>query len=496
MLEATRCKTFDAKMLKQKIYRGCCNRLLVVCLIASLVYVGSSAASFAKLFDSVFASVFDNVLAQASAQQKKTAQEPLQMRDLRIGRKDGREKPIARVVLELNHAAPFRIFTLQNPERLIVDLPVADTRQLLPPAVYKQEQGSPISTYRYGLFRPEILRFVFEFSQPISLLAHGTLKANKQRGFRLFIDTTNARDERLPPPTVNFASKGWSKYARALPPLWQKAAGDSAAVAAKVAKVAKTPRETTRETTKEKTSQKAKAKSQVSSKVSNPRAKIRRVMLDPGHGGIDSGARANGLREKTVVLTYARAIAKILTASGRYKVLLTRNGDFFVPLRQRYEIAQRLKADLLISVHADYLKNKNVRGATVYTLSEVASDRESAELASRENNADVLVGQNLAEFTPDVSTILIDLARKSTNRKSWLAAEKFVTHMKKDIPTLRQAHRYAGFVVLKSPNIPSLLLELGYMSNAKDARNLKQLEFREKVAKLVLRALDDYFKES
>ena len=219
-------------------------------------------------------------------------------------------------------------------------------------------------------------------------------------------------------------------------------------------------------------------------------------MIDAGHGGIDSGARANGLLEKKVVLAYAREMAKTLTASGRYKVLMTRNGDFFIPLRQRYEIAQRLKADLLISVHADYLKNKNIRGATVYTLSEIASDRESAELASRENNADVLVGQNLAEFTPDVSTILIDLARKSTNRKSWRAAENFVFHMKKNIPTLRKAHRYAGFVVLKSPNIPSLLLEIGYMSNAKDAKNIRQPAFRKKVAKLVLRALDDYFKES
>ncbi len=475
--------------------------VVVVCFVVTLAYASGSDVSLGRALGSLVANASaQNASAQnASAQNASVqlaqasggkAQKALKVQDLRIGRKDANgdspdapsAKAVARVVLELNRVAPFRIFTLKNPERLIVDLPNADTRQLLPPAAYKQEPGTLVSAYRYGLFRPEILRFVFEFKQPISLLTHGTLAANKQRGFRIFIDTTSARDARLPPPSTNFASKGWKKYESALTPLWQKAA--------------KTTAKATKKTSSKSTKARSEQTRQATRQAYSSSGKVKRVIIDAGHGGIDSGARANGLVEKKIVLAYAREIAKTLKASARYKVFLTRDGDFFIPLKQRYEIAQRLKADILISVHADYLKNKNVRGATIYTLSEVASDRESAELASRENNADVLVGQNLAEFTPDVSTILIDLARKSTNRKSWRAAKKFVTHMKKNIPTLRSAHRYAGFVVLKSPNIPSLLLEIGYMSNAKDVRNLKQSAFRKKVAGLVLMALDDYFKDS
>ncbi len=460
--------------LTKKLVRSLFGAIVVVCLLGC-----ASIATF--------------------AQDSRAAEKNLRIQDLRISESNKAGKQSARVVIELDRAAPLRIFTLKKPERLIIDFPRADTSQLLPPASFVGKANGLLAVYRYGLFRPEVLRFVFQFKQPIAIEKHGTLAANASRGFRVFVDSTRVLDARLRPPALKFASKGWQKYMDAnkqslKPELWGLAkdtkasakARDSARLAAK----SKNKQESKSITNTQSSTQ---ARTQASSRQTS--STKYRIVIDAGHGGIDTGARANGLKEKNIVLKFAREIARTLTASGRYKVFLTRDGDYFIPLRQRYEIAQRSKADLLISVHADYLKNKAVRGASVYTLSEVASDRESAELASRENNADVIVGQDLSEFTPDVSTILIDLARKSTNRKSWRVAESFVASMKKNIPTLRKTHRHAGFVVLKSPNVPSLLLEVGYMSNKKDVQNIKRTDFRKKVSRLVLKSLDAYFKD-
>ncbi len=398
-----------------------------------------------------------------------------------MGVRIGEQKDKRRVVIELSGTAPYRLFTLENPERLVVDLPNADTSQIsaaLPPF----PSSGFVKGYRYGLFRPQVLRFVFEFDAEVATVAHGKLEADARHGFRLFVDLARVADARLRPPPLRYASKGWEEYIAGQPALWKSSAAKSAGKSSGGGGVAKSV-----------------AKSSVSPRPASPASSARatrRIVLDAGHGGLDPGARGHGLQEKQVVLLFVKTIARELRRSGRYKVFLTRDADFFVPLRQRYEIAHRLKADLFISVHADYLRVKSVRGASVYTLSEVASDRESAELASRENNAAVLVGQDLLEFTPEVSSILIDLARKSTNRKSWRAAETFVRQMNNNIPTLNRTHRYAGFVVLRSSNIPSLLLELGYLSNPKDAQNLKQPAFRKKMARLVLKALDVYFKNA
>ena len=403
---------------------------------------------------------------------------PLQVVGVRIGEQKGKR----RVVLELNRAAPYRLFTLENPERLVVDLPNGGTSKL----VAALKPSGFVKGYRYGLFRPQVLRFVFEFDAAVAAVAHGRLNADARHGFRLFVDLEKVADARLRPPPLRHASKSWEEYIAGQPALWQSSAAKSAqesSLRASVDKPSGSPDSPS--------SSPSPSASSVASATS-----ARHIVLDAGHGGLDSGARAYGLEEKRIVLLFVKEIARELGRSGRYKVFLTRDADFFVPLRQRYEIAHRLKADLFLSVHADHLRAKSIRGASVYTLSEVASDKESAELASRENNAAVLVGQDLSEFTPDVSTILIDLARKSTNRKSWRAAETFVRQMRGNIPTLNRTHRYAGFVVLKSPNVPSLLLELGYISNAKDARNLKQSAFRKKVAGLVLKALDVYFKDA
>ena len=160
------------------------------------------------------------------------------------------------------------------------------------------------------------------------------------------------------------------------------------------------------------------------------------------------------------MLSFSKLLKKKLLATKKYNVILTREKDFYIPLRDRFKIADKAKADIFISVHADKIHVKKIRGLTVYTLSEKASDEESEALAKHENRSDVLVGENLNQYTQEVSNILIDIAQEKTNRQSWRLARKLVGKLKGQVPVSNKVHRYAGFAVLKSPNVPSILLEL------------------------------------
>ena len=169
--------------------------------------------------------------------------------------------------------------------------------------------------------------------------------------------------------------------------------------------------------------------------------------------------------EKNITLAAARELKKILDAKGEYKVYLTRNRDVFIPLRERVRIARKYKADLFLSIHADSALNRNAKGLSVYTLSEKASDKEAAALAERENKADVIAGLNFAEHSKEVSDILINLAQRETLNRSSEFATFMVSEMRKSCKLLDNTHRFAGFAVLKAPDIPSVLLEMGYLSN-------------------------------
>lgn len=219
------------------------------------------------------------------------------------------------------------------------------------------------------------------------------------------------------------------------------------------------------------------------------------VVIDAGHGGHDPGAISphNGRREKDVTLALARAIRDELVASRRVRVALTRADDRFLVLEERYGIARRLKADLFISVHADAAENREAHGASVYTLSEVASDREAARLAARENKANIINGVNLGAHGDDVSSILIDLTQRETMNASAEFARLLQREASDEVPFRTTAHRFASFVVLKAPDTPSVLFETGFLSNKDDAEFLASATGRKKIARGVREAVQIHF---
>ncbi|MBO9695418.1 MAG: N-acetylmuramoyl-L-alanine amidase [Sphingopyxis sp.] len=219
------------------------------------------------------------------------------------------------------------------------------------------------------------------------------------------------------------------------------------------------------------------------------------VVIDAGHGGHDPGAISphGGKREKDITLAIARAIRSDLIASGRARVALTRADDRFLVLEERYGIARRLKADLFISVHADAAENREASGASIYTLSEVASDREAARLAARENRANIINGIDLGAHGGDVSAILLDLAQRETMNVASDFARLLRREASDEVKFRTTAHRFASFIVLKAPDTPSVLFETGFLSNKDDAEFLASPAGQKKVARGVRDAVQVHF---
>jgi N-acetylmuramoyl-L-alanine amidase len=219
-----------------------------------------------------------------------------------------------------------------------------------------------------------------------------------------------------------------------------------------------------------------------------------RIALDPGHGGFDPGAISpGGLYEKTVTLTTARIVAGLLLASGRYHAMLTRADDEFVPLPERVARARRAQADLFLSIHADALPDAAMRGASVYTLSRQASDREAAALAASENRSGPVAGVDLAQQPHEIGDVLFDLARRRTDNLSLAFAHGLVEALATATPLLERPQRAAGFVVLTAPDIPSALVELGCVSNREDERLLRQPAYLRRLAQALVRGIEAYF---
>lgn len=228
-----------------------------------------------------------------------------------------------------------------------------------------------------------------------------------------------------------------------------------------------------------------------------PRRRLRRIpliVLDPGHGGADPGAIGVGsVYEKDIALATVLEAARKLESTRRYRVYLTRKDDVFVPLRERVVRARAAGGDLFLSVHADALPSARLRGASVFTLSETASDEEAAELASRENKADLVAGIDLSRHPPEVSEILLDLARRETNNQSIRFARELVAELRRHVLLLHNGQRSAGFAVLKAPDVPSALVELGCLSNREEERLLQRASYQRVMAASLIRAVDDYF---
>jgi len=218
------------------------------------------------------------------------------------------------------------------------------------------------------------------------------------------------------------------------------------------------------------------------------------VVIDPGHGGIDGGAVGKlGTREKDVVLIFAEVLADKLREIGPFDVLLTREDDVFLSLRQRLDFNRRSNADLFISVHADSLNQRSVRGSTIYTLSKKASDRLSERLAESENSVDLIAGLQVIEESEALTDILIDLTTRETKILSKQFSRILVAELDREIKLIKNPVRSASFGVLKAPEVPSVLLELGYLSNLEDEKLMQSLAWKTKAAGSVARAVRVFF---
>jgi N-acetylmuramoyl-L-alanine amidase len=218
------------------------------------------------------------------------------------------------------------------------------------------------------------------------------------------------------------------------------------------------------------------------------------VVLDPGHGGVDPGTIGiSGVYEKNVTLGFARELKRRLEKKGRLRVVMTRSRDVFVRLRRRVERGRRAQGDLFVSLHADAIKNRRVRGASVYTLSEKSSDKEAAALAAKENKADIIAGLDLGSEDQEVTNILIDLVQRETMNLSATFANLLLPEIKARARLLKNSHRFAGFAVLKAPDVPSVLVELGYLSNRQDERLLTSTRRRRALVEALAAGIERYF---
>jgi N-acetylmuramoyl-L-alanine amidase len=344
------------------------------------------------------------------------------------------------------------IFALASPDRIAVDIEGAKTGPVTSVA-------GAFSNVRQGQFDSETARLVFDVANPVRVL--GGAFAEDGRSLRLDIAPASAvrfpKFELLPP--LNFRSQPPKKRYEVSAPI-------------------------------------GKGNERGLPKLSGPAdARLPLVVIDAGHGGHDPGAISphGGIREKEVTLSIARAIRDEMIKSGRVRVALTRDTDRYLVLQDRYGIARKMKADLFISVHADSAENQTARGGSVYTLSEVASDREAQRLASRENKADIINGVNLGGAGAEVSSILIDLTQRETMNVSANFAKLLMREAKPNLVMRSNAHKFASFIVLKAPDTPSVLFETGYLSNAADAQFLSSADGRQKVARSVATAVQAHF---
>jgi len=352
-------------------------------------------------------------------------------------------------VLGLSSGVRAEIFTLASPYRVVIDLP--DVAFQLPEDAGKKGQGL-VSAFRYGVLSEGKARVVIDTSGPVLIKRADMRPSTDGKGVDL---------------TVELASTSAQSFGSGTGAFQPAAAEPKAPVAAASPK--------------------------------RSRAKPL-ILIDPGHGGIDPGAAsATSLQEKTVVLAVAQALREQLAKSGRYDVRMTRTSDVFVPLDQRVKMSRDLDADLFVSLHADAIAKKglfnSVRGATVYTLSEEASDEEARRMAEKENNSDAVAGLQTAKFEEEgeVRNILIDLMKRETSNFSADFSNTLVKQLGSTISLSGTPQRSAAFKVLRQADTPSVLVELGYMSHPEDEKLLNSAAWQRRVAAAIEAAINSYF---
>lgn len=368
------------------------------------------------------------------------------IKNMRVGNQTGG----ARVVFDMNKNINYHVFLLDNPRRIVIDLDDAEIGKLL-----TKVNNQVVDKVRIGKMEGNNKRIVLEISRPAIAKKTFVLAPQSGQDWRLVIDLGIVAPREFESKIKNKdVIKNNTKY---------------------------TPKVVENE-------------NRNVAKLNVKRKHI--IVLDPGHGGKDPGAI--GLHgktyEKNVTLSMGKELRQILQQRG-YEVYLTRDRDVFIPLRQRTKIAQKYKAELFMSIHADSAQNRNATGLSVYTLSDTASDKEAAALAERENKADIIGGIDLGGNSKEVNDILISLSQTDTRNKSSKYATYLVQEMSKNVKLVKNTHRFAGFAVLKAPDVPSVLLEMGYLSNKTEEANLKTPYYRKKLAEAAARAIDRYFKD-
>lgn len=344
-----------------------------------------------------------------------------------------------RLTLTLSSVVAVEAWVQAAPDRVIVEMPSINFQI----QANAKKAGGFVSAYRYGLFTADKARIIVDLSHPATIVR--TEVKEVRGGFgELTIELRKA-------PRADFLAEA------------AKVRRPQGAVA--------------------------------TSAPAKPAGETRRtIVIDPGHGGIDPGAVVAAIAEKSVVLAFGKALKEQLSANDRYRVVMTRDDDRFVSLSDRVQVGRGEQADLFISIHADSLvQAQDVRGATVYTRSERATDAEAAKLAAKENEADAAAGLETSEEVQDVAGILMDLARRETRTFTGVFARNLVDKLGGSIKMHKIPLRSARFWVLSAPDVPSVLIELGYMSSPKDAELLNSPEWRDKAVAAVSTAVDDYF---
>lgn len=367
------------------------------------------------------------------------------------------------ISISISKKADYKIFTLKNPNRLVIDIFNAE---------FAEENYQPKLAFFTTSFRSrqsaESLRMVFDLNQEIKIQKIKFGKVKNQNGSEItaliLADKKITSKIEQPAPTQDFISDKVAEF-----DVTSKKVVNADGSAKYV--VTKTP----------------KAK------------KIPIIVIDAGHGGKDPGTIGSFARtkEKNITLSYAKELSKQLANTKRYKVYLTRDDDYFIPLRQRVEKARRIKADIFISLHANAAADEAVSGFSIYTLSEKSSDKQAELLAQKENRADIIAGVNFSGASQDIMKTLIDLSQRESKNSSATFASFAISSVKRSgIEILQNTHRFAGFAVLTAPDMSSTLIELGYLTNKEEESKLNSLSYKRKVAKSLVEAVDEYFSKN
>lgn len=439
--------------------------------------------------------------AKVQAQQRSNTQnsaKALRIEDIRYGMNAGK----IRMVVDVNRPVDFRTFVLSTPNRVVLDVPTASWAVSRAKSVNNQL----VKAYRSGDVSGNLTRIVFDIGRPAIISNAFSLPKDSFSKDRIVID--------LEPVSQNI----FNAQVQVVVGKQDLAGGTTAPAPASTMRIQENARleaESYMPTTlpvknPRFAAQAGKmqiAKTQIPAalpSISLPPAKTppaaRRkyiIIIDAGHGGQDPGAIGQGgVYEKHITLATAKIVKRKLEDTGRYKVVLTRSNDTYIKLRERVNVARREKGDLFISLHADKIDRKTVRGASIYTLSENASDAETERLADSENNSGVVAGVDLATESAEVADILLDLAMREKMNESNLFARYIGESFRSEkVKLLPNSHRAAGFAVLKAPDIPSVLIEMGFLSNADEVKLLNSAAFQAKIANALAEGIDAYFRK-